>query len=64
MVPGDPPIVTVPGHPPVVASETPTPGSLFRAGEVISFSADATDAEDCTLPDSAFSWKVPRGTCR
>ena len=37
----------------------PTSGSLFRAGDVDRLSrADATDAEDGTLPASAFSWTI------
>lgn|GEM_PF-201804 len=49
MVPSDPPVVTI---------QSPAPGSLFRAGESVSFSADATDTEDGVLPSSAFSWEV------
>ncbi|MFL5764265.1 MAG: PQQ-dependent sugar dehydrogenase [Bacteroidia bacterium] len=37
---------------------TPTSGSLYRAGDIISFSGNATDAEDGTLPASAFSWYI------
>ena len=32
--------------------------SLFRAGDTISFSGDATDAEDGVLPASAFTWTI------
>ncbi|MFY9307418.1 MAG: PQQ-dependent sugar dehydrogenase [Bacteroidia bacterium] len=35
------------------ANQTP-----FRAGDIINFSGDATDAEDGTLPASAFEWTV------
>ncbi len=49
MTPSDPPVVTI---------TTPTTGTLFSAGEVVQFSANATDTEDGTLPASAFSWEV------
>ena len=48
----------VPSHPPAVTITTPTTGTLFSAGQVVQFSADATDTEDGTLSDSAFSWEV------
>ena len=44
--------------PPVVTIQAPAPGALFRAGELVSFTATATDTEDGTLPDSAFSWEI------
>ena len=37
---------------------TPHDGDTFRAGDVISFSGDATDTEDGTLPASAYSWTI------
>ena len=46
------------GTPPVGQILTPTDGSLFVAGDHISISGDGTDAEDGTLPNSAFSWTV------
>jgi glucose/arabinose dehydrogenase len=36
----------------------PVTGTLYRGGDVISFSGDATDPEDGTLPASAFTWSV------
>ena len=30
----------------------------FRAGDVITFSGNATDAEDGTLPASAYTWQI------
>ena len=33
-------------------------GATFRAGDVISFSGNATDPEDGTLPASAFTWTI------
>ena len=32
--------------------------AIFRAGDVISFSGTATDAEDGTLPASAYTWNI------
>ena len=31
---------------------------MFKAGDVITFSGSATDAEDGTLPASAYTWKI------
>ncbi len=50
-------VVTV-GTPPVPTILGPINNSLFRAGDVINYSASATDAEDGTLPASAFSWTI------
>ena len=36
----------------------PTDGATFRAGDVITFSGTATDAEDGTLPASAYTWNI------
>lgn len=43
---------------PVATITTPATGTLYRGGDVINFSGDATDAEDGTLPASAFTWLV------
>lgn len=37
---------------------TPTDGTTFRAGDVITYSGDGTDPDDGTLPDSAFTWNI------
>lgn len=37
---------------------TPTSVTKYDAGDVITFSGIGTDAEDGTLPDSAYSWSV------
>lgn len=44
--------------PPVAQLLTPAAGTLYRGGDTISFSGDATDTEDGTLPASAFTWFV------
>ena len=36
----------------------PTVGTRYSGGDEITYSGDATDAEEGALPDSAFSWKV------
>lgn len=36
----------------------PTGGELFRAGTTMTFSGEATDAEDGLLPSTAFHWKI------
>jgi len=46
------------GNAPTATILTPSGGSLFRAGDVIPYSGDATDLEDGTLPASAFSWTI------
>jgi glucose/arabinose dehydrogenase len=46
------------GSPPVPSIATPTSGSRFRAGDVVSFSGSATDPEDGVLPASALTWEV------
>jgi glucose/arabinose dehydrogenase len=43
---------------PVATISTPTNGSLYSGGDTISYSGTATDAEDGTLPASAFTWEV------
>ncbi|MES2591109.1 MAG: PQQ-dependent sugar dehydrogenase [Bacteroidota bacterium] len=37
---------------------TPTNGTLYHAGDLISFSGDATDPEDGSLPAAAFEWSI------
>ncbi|MGQ0829309.1 MAG: PQQ-dependent sugar dehydrogenase [Bacteroidota bacterium] len=50
--------VTAPNEKPVANIITPTTGAVYRGGDVINFSGNATDPEDGTLPASAFSWVV------
>jgi PKD repeat protein len=52
------PIVVRVGSPPTATILTPQDGITFRAGDVISFSGDATDQEDGTLPASAYTWNI------
>lgn len=37
---------------------TPANASIYRGGDIISFSGNGTDSEDGTLPASAFNWYV------
>jgi glucose/arabinose dehydrogenase len=53
----DPIIINV-GNPPVGTILTPADGSLFRAGDVITFSGSGTDVEDGELPPNAFTWNI------
>ncbi len=47
------------GNAPTATILTPTATApLFKAGDVISFSGDATDVEDGTLPASAYTWNI------
>lgn len=43
---------------PVAQIITPTEGTLYRGGQSVSFTGEATDNEDGTLPASAFVWEV------
>ena len=52
------PITVSAGQKPVAAILTPQDGSFFVAGDVISYSGSATDADDGTLPASAFTWNI------
>ncbi len=47
------------GNPPIITSFStdPSDGGLFKAGDVISFSATATD-EGVPLPASAYAWEI------
>ena len=46
------------GSAPTATIAAPTDGATFRAGDVITYSGDATDPEDGTLPASAFTWNI------
>ncbi len=52
------PLTITAGSPPVPTILSPADGSTFHGGDVISFSGAATDAEDGTLPPSAFTWEM------
>lgn len=52
------PIFVNAGNRPTATVLTPQNGIFFRAGDVISFSGNATDTEDGTLPASAYSWTI------
>ncbi len=53
-----PPLSITIGSAPTATILTPTDGLTFRAGDVISYSGDATDPDDGSLPASAYSWTV------
>ncbi len=46
------------GTPPTPTILMPATGATFRAGDTITYSGSATDAEDGPLPASAFSWTI------
>jgi glucose/arabinose dehydrogenase len=50
--------IVVGSTPPEVQITSPVSESHYNASDTISFSATATDAEDGTLPDSAYNWRV------
>jgi glucose/arabinose dehydrogenase len=43
---------------PVATILNPPSGTLYRSGDIINFNGDGSDAEDGTLPASAFNWYV------
>ena len=43
---------------PTAVIDEPAAGSTWKVGDVINFSGHATDAQDGTLPASAFSWRL------
>jgi hypothetical protein len=43
---------------PALTIVTPTAGSRYSGGTTLSFSGTGTDAEDGTLPASAFTWRI------
>jgi glucose/arabinose dehydrogenase len=45
-------------QPPVGTITQPPAGTLYSGGSVVNYSGTATDAEDGTLPASAFTWRV------
>ena len=52
------PLTVNAGTKPTVSIVAPTGATTFRAGDVISFAGTATDAEDGTLPASAYTWNI------
>ena len=55
---GATPITIRAGTVPAVSITSPADGMVFEAGAVISFTGAAADAEDGTLPASAFTWNI------
>jgi glucose/arabinose dehydrogenase len=45
-------------QPPSATINLPTVGTLYRAGDTISFSGTATDPQDGVLPASAYTWTI------
>jgi glucose/arabinose dehydrogenase len=53
---------------PTVTIDAPTPSTTWKVGDVISFSATATDPDDGALPAAAYDWTLttlhcPGGVC-
>jgi hypothetical protein len=51
-------IITVGNTAPTATITTPTVGTTWKVGDVISFSGSATDTQDGALPASALSWDL------
>ena len=57
-------ITIYPGDtPPVVTITSPTNATTWKVGDVINMTSTATDAEDGTLPNSAYSWSIVLHHC-
>lgn len=52
------PVVVVVGNPPQVFIDSPTNGTIFRAGDLIQFTGHAFDAEDGALAPEALDWSM------
>ena len=50
-------------NPPTPTIASPAAGTLFRVGDVISFSGSATDTESGSLPPSSLEWTVTLYHC-
>ena len=50
--------ITVGNTPPTAVITTPTAGTTWKVGDVITFSGSATDAQDGALPASALKWDL------
>ncbi|MDB5186597.1 MAG: domain containing protein, partial [Candidatus Saccharibacteria bacterium] len=50
--------ITVGSTAPTARITAPTDQALYSAGDAIAFAGTGTDAQDATLPDSAFTWKI------
>ncbi|HEV7952065.1 MAG TPA: PQQ-dependent sugar dehydrogenase [Candidatus Saccharimonadales bacterium] len=50
--------ITVGSTAPTVQITAPTDQALYSAGDTIAFAGSGSDAQDTTLPDSAFTWKI------
>jgi PKD repeat protein/glucose/arabinose dehydrogenase len=55
--------ITVGNTPPTAVINAPPAGTTWKVGDVINFSASATDKEDGTLPASALSWQLVLQHC-
>ena len=52
------PLTIVVGNAPKVTIQTPTNGTIFRAGNIIPFQGSATDSEDGLLAPASLNWNV------
>lgn len=51
-------LTVLPNDAPIATITAPLTGSLYRAGETISYAGTATDTEDGVIPASRFTWRV------
>ena len=56
-------VITVGNTAPSAVIDTPPAGTLWKVGDLITFSGHATDAQDGTLPASALSWDLVLQHC-
>lgn len=50
--------ITVGNRPPTANITNPASGSLYKAGDTVTLLGQASDAEDGTLPASAYHWQI------
>jgi len=56
-------VISVGNTAPSAVIDTPSAGTLWKVGDVITFSGHATDAQDGALPSSALSWDLVLQHC-
>jgi hypothetical protein len=56
-------VITSGNSAPVLGTVTPAGGTTWAVGQSIGFSATATDAQDGTLPGSAYAWTLEKVEC-
>jgi PKD repeat protein/glucose/arabinose dehydrogenase len=56
-------VITADDSPPTATIVSPAPGTRWKVGDTVSFSATATDSDDGVLGAAAFSWSLVQRHC-